>query len=95
MDSSSPVNITFRPGHPDFQDLPWNFPLIEWMHHCENFEEVPRGLSRHQVNFVNYSGIIYALKEMPPGLAETEYNLLLSMERLRLPVFTAVGFAAT
>jgi hypothetical protein len=95
MDSSTPVNITFRPGHPDFQDLPWKFPLNEWMHHCEILEDVPRGLSRHPVNFVNYSGIIYALKEMPPGLAETEYNLLLSMERLRLPVVTAVGFAAT
>lgn len=89
------MNITFRPGHPDFQDLPWNFPLTEWMHHSEYLEELPRGLSRHPVNFVNYSGIIYAFKEMPPGMAETEYNLLVSMERLRLPVVTAVGFAAT
>jgi hypothetical protein len=95
MDPTSPRNITFRPGHPDFHDLPWGFPLTEWADHCDYLEEVPRGLSRHPVEFVNYSGIIYGFKEMPPGLAEKEYNLLLSMERKRLPVVTAAGFAAT
>ena len=67
--------------------------MSEWSQHCLRLEEVPRGLSRHPVEFVNYSGKIYALKEMPPGLAEEEYNLLLHMEGLRLPGVTPVGHA--
>ncbi|MGW8143457.1 MAG: DUF4032 domain-containing protein [Anaerolineales bacterium] len=94
MKPSSPLNIAFRPGNPDFHDLPWNFPLTDWASHCDYLEEVPRGLSRHPVNFINYSGTIYALKEMQPELAEKEYNLLLAMEKMRLPVVTAVGFAS-
>lgn len=67
--------------------------MSEWSQHCPLLEEVPRGLSRHPVEFVNYSGTIYAIKEMPPGLAEEEYNLLLHMEGLRLPGVTPVGHA--
>ena len=93
MTSLPSLNLSLRPGHPDFLDLPWGFPMSEWSQHCQRLEEVPRGLSRHPVEFVNYSGKIYALKEMPPGLAEEEYNLLLHMEGLRLPGVTPVGHA--
>jgi hypothetical protein len=93
MTSLPPLNLTLRPGHPDFLDLPWGIPLKEWSQHCPRLEEVPRGLSRHPVEFVNYSGTIYALKEMPPALAEEEYNLLLHLEGLRLPGVTPVGHA--
>jgi hypothetical protein len=89
------MNIFLRPSQPDFHDLPWEYPLSEWLEHCKYLEEVPRGLSRHPVQFVNYSGAIYAIKEMPPGLAETEFNLLLSIEERRLPVVTAVGYASS
>jgi hypothetical protein len=89
------MNIFLRPSQPDFHDLPWEYPLSEWLEHCKYLEEVPRGLSRHPVQFVNYSGAIYAIKEMPPGLAETEFNLLLSIEEMRLPVVTAVGYASS
>ena len=67
--------------------------MSEWSQHCPRLEEVPRGLSRHPVEFVNYSGKIYAIKEMPVGVAEEEYNLLLHMEGLRLPGVTPVGHA--
>lgn len=95
MTPLSPVNIFIRPGHPDFQDLPWEHPLSEWSLHCQYLEDVPRGLSRHPVEFINYSGTIYAVKEMPPDLAENEFKLLLSMEEMRLPAVTAVGHAVT
>lgn len=95
MTSLPLLNLSLRPGHPDFLDLPWGFPMSEWSQHCLRLEEVPRGLSRHPVEFVNYSGKIYALKEMPPGLAEEEYNLLLHMEGLRLPGVTPVGHAVS
>ncbi|MES0359932.1 MAG: DUF4032 domain-containing protein [Anaerolineales bacterium] len=93
MTSLPPLNLSLRPGHPDFLDLPWSFPMSEWSQHCPRLEEVPRGLSRHPVEFVNYSGKIYAIKEMPVGVAEEEYNLLLHMEGLRLPGVTPVGHA--
>jgi hypothetical protein len=89
------MNIFLRPEYPDFQDLPWEYPLSEWSLHCQYLEDVPRGLSRHPVEFINYLGSIYAVKEMPPDLAENEFKLLLSMEELRLPAVTAVGHAVT
>jgi hypothetical protein len=58
-------------------------------------EDVPRGLSRHPVEFVNYFGMVYGIKEMPPDLAENEFNLLLSIEEMRLPGVSPVGHAVT
>lgn len=93
MDASLPVNLVLRPGHPDFLDLPWGLPLEAWEGVCPRLVEVPRGLSRHPVVFVNYDGRLYALKEMPPGSAQSEYNLLSEIELLRLPAVTPVGHA--
>jgi hypothetical protein len=90
-----PLDITLRPGHPDFLDLPWNFPLSEWYEKCTRLEELPRGLSRHPVVFVNYDGILYALKELPEGAAEREYNLLTQIETLRLPAVLPIGHVHT
>jgi hypothetical protein len=95
MTTSPPLNLSLRPGNPDFLDLPWGLPISDWSQHSGRLEEVPRGLSRHPVEFVNYSGTVYAFKEMPHSLAENEYNLLLQMEVLRLPSVTPVGHAIT
>lgn len=91
---SLPVNLLLRPGHPDFLDLPWDLSLAEWEEVCPSLEEVPRGLSRHPVVFVNYEGCLYALKEMPAGAAENEYNLLSAIEALHLPAVAPVGHAS-
>jgi hypothetical protein len=40
----------------DFQDLPWHLPLGEWEGKVARLEEVPCGVSRHVVLFVNYDG---------------------------------------
>lgn len=90
-----PPKLVLRSSSPDFLDLPWEFPLSEWSQRCPRYEELPRGVSRHPVVFVNYSGVIYALKEMEPGLAQHEYNLLQQMEQLRLPAVVPLGHAAT
>jgi hypothetical protein len=92
---SFPLSISLRPSHPDFLDLPWNLPLSEWKGQSERLVEVDRGLSRHPVVFVNYGGILYALKEMAPRLAEKEYSLLHAMEEQRLPAVTPVGHVLT
>jgi len=88
-----PTEIHLRPGNPDFLDLPWHLPLSKWPGNCDRLEEAPHGLSRHPVLFVNYSGSLYAIKELPPTVAEKEYNLLMEIEALRLRAVRAVGFA--
>lgn len=80
-----------RPGHPDFLDLPWHLPLGGWSSSCTRIVQVERGLSRHEVLFVSYPPAIYALKEMPPGVAQHEYDLLLEVQRRRLPAVVPVG----
>ena len=90
-----PQDIFLRSEHPDFLDLPWNLSIKQWPRNCSRLEEVQRGLSRHPVVFVNYDGVLYAMKELPPDLAEKEYNLLSQMGSLHLPVVTPVGHART
>lgn len=83
------LRILARPGHPDFLDLPWDRPLDRWR--SERSVEVVRGVHRHVVQFVDYDGTIYALKELPPRVAEREYRMLRKMAEEELPVVEAVG----
>ncbi len=87
-------SILVRPGHPDFLDLPWEQELSAWPGATDRSIELPRGLSRHEVQFVSYPGAsIYAVKELPEGLAEKEYGLLLEMQSRSLPSVEPVGHA--
>jgi hypothetical protein len=79
----------------DFRDLPWELPFSQWPGNCQRLEEVPVGVSRHPVLFVNYAGKLFALKEMHPKQAATEYELLNRLEVLQLPAVTPVGFVKT
>ena len=92
----SPVqrHLTIRSGFPDFLDLPWEVPVMEWDNCCTRLEQLPRGLSRHPVVFVNYSGKLYAIKELPVGVAQRESEALRKMEDLWLPAVTSVGYAS-
>ena len=92
---SAPLTISIRYGNPDFLDLPWELPVSQWPGHCDRLEELPRGLSRHPVVFVNYNSRLYAIKELPHNLAEQEYNLLLKIEEQRVPAVTPVGHLKT
>jgi tRNA A-37 threonylcarbamoyl transferase component Bud32 len=58
-------------------------------------EEMPIGLTRHTIIFVNYDGVLFALKEMPPALANKEFQLLSAIERMRLPSVVPVGVIMT
>ncbi|MFC2025632.1 DUF4032 domain-containing protein [Chloroflexota bacterium] len=93
--TQSPENLFIRPGFPDFLDLPWGLPLNEWNESCSRIEYVPKGLSRHVVKFVNYDGVIFAVKELPPSLAEKEFSMLREIEDMKLPSVTPVGHAST
>ena len=85
------LRIVTRPGHPDFLDLPWSQPLEAWTD--ERIVEVAAGLHRHIVRFVHIDGRLYALKELPPRLAEREYRVLRHMAEDGLPVVEVVGVA--
>ena len=95
MTKDSPPKITLRNEYPNFLDLPWNQSITLWHEICTRLEEVPRGLSRHPVVFVNYDGILFALKELPVELARKEYNSLLQMEILRQSSVIPQGYVHT
>jgi hypothetical protein len=78
------------PTDPDFLDLPWHLPFSRWQGVVPHLVEVSQGVARHSVLFVNYQGRIFALKEMPFGLAEKEFHLLRCFEGLHLPVVSPV-----
>ena len=88
------VSIQIRPGNPDFLDLPWAVEMAHWPQATERSIQLQRGLSRHEVQFVNYGDMgIYALKELPDELAEREYSLLLKIQAKGLPAVEPVGHA--
>src|SRR5882724_7435600 len=69
--------------------LPWAVPLEEWDEAL--LVEVQRGIGRHVVRFVSLPGGIFALKELPPRIAEREYRLLGELERRSVPSVEAEG----
>jgi Domain of unknown function (DUF4032)/Lipopolysaccharide kinase (Kdo/WaaP) family len=81
--------LLVRTGHPDFLDLPWEEPLARWK--SERLVQVQRGIGRHVVRFVDYDGSLYALKELPPRLAQREYRLLRRLADSGLPAVEPVG----
>jgi tRNA A-37 threonylcarbamoyl transferase component Bud32 len=81
--------LVARTGHPSFLDLPWELPLEEWQ--SERIVKLIRGISRHVVRFVEYDGVLYALKELPERPARREWTLLRRLEEQGLPVVEAVG----
>ncbi|HXY81183.1 MAG TPA: DUF4032 domain-containing protein [Gaiellaceae bacterium] len=72
-----------------FLGLPWHLPLGEWP--AELLVDVRRGIGRHVVRFVELGGAYYALKELPPRLAEREYRLLGDLAHAGVPAVEAVG----
>lgn len=70
--------LVLEAGSPDFLDLPWELPVMEWEHH--RLIEMPTGIHRHPVVFVAYPEGVFAIKELPRHLGELEYAVL---ERLQ------------
>ncbi|MFO0583471.1 MAG: DUF4032 domain-containing protein [Anaeromyxobacter sp.] len=87
------LSLQVRPGHPDFLDLPWDAPAAAWAGRCPRLVEVQRGISRHEVVFVQYDRALYAVKELPPAVGEREYGALRWLEDRELPAVVAAGHA--
>lgn len=83
------MQFSSGPDPTDLLTLPWSVPLEDWPH--ELLVTLPRGISRHVVRFVRIGGIVYAIKEIFPALAEREYELLRVLARSGTPVVEAVG----
>ena len=66
--------LKIRPGNPDFLDLPWDLPILEW--NDPHLVEMPTGIHRHPVVFVAYPEGVYAIKELPLRLAKHEFRTL-------------------
>lgn len=94
-EASGLAHLHTRPGSPDFSDLPWRLPLASWEGVCPRLVEMPRGLSRHDVRFVGYGTVAYALKELPREGAQREHELLERLIDARLPSVQPVGWAHT
>lgn len=81
--------LSIRAGHPDFLDLPWDRSLMSWDHRRRL--ELPKGISRHEVQFYEYDRGIYAIKELPIEAARHEYRALRHLEELQAPAVRPVG----
>jgi hypothetical protein len=71
--------------------LPWALPLEEWRDTNAPLVDARRGIGRHVVRFVSLPGGVFALKELPPRIAEREYRLLGELERRSVPSVEAEG----
>ena len=81
--------MTIRSGHPDFLDLPWEKGMLEWGH--PRRMELPKGFSRHEVQFFGYEEGIYAIKELPLAPARQEFAAMRALEELEAPSVIPVG----
>jgi hypothetical protein len=66
--------------------------MTEWNHPRRLL--LPKGISRHEVRFFGYETGVYAIKELPVGKAEHEYEMLRQLEDLSAPAVTPVGFVS-
>ncbi|MDH4308851.1 MAG: DUF4032 domain-containing protein [Acidimicrobiia bacterium] len=81
--------LTIRPGHPDFLDLPWERSIVEW--DVPHMVELPKGISRHEVRFFSYPETIYVVKELSERAARQDYRVLRALESFGSPAVKPVG----
>jgi tRNA A-37 threonylcarbamoyl transferase component Bud32 len=72
--------------------LPWDTQLVDWP--ADHLVSLPQGISRHVVRFVQMEGMVYAVKETDERIAQREYDLLKSLERIDAPSVEAIAIIA-
>jgi len=83
------IQLVPRAAQADLLDLPWHESLEEWA--SARLVDVPRGIGRHVVRFVEDAGRLFALKELPPELAQREYRLLRELADRGIAAVEPVG----
>ena len=91
MSASTHFRLFARDAQAALLDLPWTLALEDWP--ASRVVEIDRGIGRHVVRFVELEGGLFALKELPPRIAEREYRLLGALEDQSVPSVEAVGVA--
>jgi hypothetical protein len=74
--------------------LPWELPLSQWTVPDVPLRDIAVGPSRHVVKFVAADGALWAVKEMPPRIADKEYGVLRRLEDMGLPAVRAAGLVS-
>lgn len=90
--ASMRMQFTSGPDPLELVKLPWSTPLEQWS--SQLLVSLPRGISRHVVRFARIGGVVYAIKEIHPNLAQHEFELLRELTRRQIPVVDAVGVVA-
>jgi hypothetical protein len=70
-------------------ELPLTLPLVEWP--TDILVNVPRGMSRHVVRFVELEGEVFAVKEATDRYVLREHHLLRAIAEHSVPVVEAFG----
>ena len=83
------LEITAVRPDPALLDLPWSTRLEEWPE--PYLAALPRGISRHVVRFVKFSGRVIAVKEIAPNVAVREYNMLRLLTKIHQPCVQPFG----
>ncbi len=83
------LTITAATANPQMFTLPWYLPLAKWPK--DLLVNLPRGISRHVVRFVRVGDSIMAMKEINMAVAQREYEMLRSLEKLDLPAVKPVA----
>jgi tRNA A-37 threonylcarbamoyl transferase component Bud32 len=83
--------LRLRAPTADLLALPWDLPLSEWTVPDVPLRDIAVGPSRHLVKFVEADGALWAVKDMPPRIAEKEYTVLRRLEEMGLPAVRAAG----
>jgi hypothetical protein len=87
--SSAALSITSAVPDPALLDLPWDLPLELWPD--ETIAALPKGISRHLVRFVRLGEHVLAVKETTEEMAQREYDLLRTLNRLDMPCVEPVA----
>jgi len=87
--SSAALSITSAVPDPALLDLPWDLPLDVWPD--EYIAALPKGISRHLVRFVRLGDHVLAVKETTEEMAQHEYDVLRTLNRLDLPCVEPVA----
>lgn len=85
------LDLRLRVASAELLTLPWLEPLGEWDATSVAIQDVPVGPSRHLVRFVAADGRLWALKELPVGIARREYEVLRELEDRELSAVRAAG----
>src|ERR1700749_3963426 len=87
--SMSTYRLTTLGAATGLLDLPFGQPLLDW--DDPRMVQVPRGISRHVVRFVEIDGQVFALKEATDRYVIREHTLLRELAERAIPSVEAFG----